>query len=136
MQVSFTRVKRWHEPCCYGDLVDDKLVAKTKKLLGVQTTLMQIWQMCVWGLYLSLKLEPMLDCSIVPIKHIFNATQKSRYGTTRAGKGRRVRPRAASNIRSKDGAFQRNVKPHQGLLASRLQLFAGSVQQRGLFVSV
>lgn len=61
---------------------------KTKKLLAVHATLMQVLCVCGGGggLYLSLKLEPMLDCSIFPIKHIFNATQKSRYGTTKAQK--------------------------------------------------
>lgn len=51
----------------------------------VQTTekCANVTDVCVWGLYLSLKLEPMLDCSIVPIKHIFKATQKSRYGPTK-----------------------------------------------------
>lgn len=62
-----------------------------------------LWRFC-WTIFIP-TVEPMLDCSIFPIKHIFNATQKSRYGTTKARKGRRVRPRAAPNIPSKDGAF-------------------------------
>lgn len=108
---------------------------KTRKPLGVETTLMRILRVCVWGDYIY-TLEPMLDCCIVPIKHIFDATQKSRSGTTKARRDAAFVPELLRISFQRTQRFTRNAKPHKVLLTSRLELFAGSFQQCGLSVSV